>query len=142
MLRLVVLSCALLAAIGCGSDGGVELNEEALMEPTSDEMKTEAPEQYAVTFETTAGNFVLTVYRDWAPRGADRAREMRPGRHETRARTLGSLRDASLGRLVRSPGSIFRRPGQQGLDLAVAGHGDAGRCARAEKRSSTPGVSR
>lgn len=42
------------------------------MEPTSDEMKTEAPEQYAVTFETTAGNFVLTVYRDWAPRGADR----------------------------------------------------------------------
>ena len=45
MLRLVVLSCALLAAIGCGSDGGVELNEEALMEPTSDEMKTEAPEQ-------------------------------------------------------------------------------------------------
>jgi len=72
MLRLVVLSCALLAAIGCGSDGGVELNEEVLMEPTSDEMKTEAPEQYAVTFETTAGNFVLTVYRDWAPRGADR----------------------------------------------------------------------
>ena len=72
MLRLVVLSCALLAAIGCGSDGGVELNEEALMEPTSDEMKTEAPEEYAVTFETTAGNFVLTVYRDWAPRGADR----------------------------------------------------------------------
>ena len=72
MLRLVVLSCALLAAIGCGSDGGVELNEEALMEPTSDEMKTEAPEQCAVTFETTAGNFVLTVYRDWAPRGADR----------------------------------------------------------------------
>ncbi len=72
MLRLVVLSCALLAALGCGSDGGVELNEEALMEPTSDEMKTEAPEQYAVTFETTAGNFVLTVYRDWAPRGADR----------------------------------------------------------------------
>lgn len=72
MLRLVVLSCALIAAIGCGSDGGVELNEEALMEPTSDEMKTEAPEEYAVTFETTAGNFVLTVYRDWAPHGADR----------------------------------------------------------------------
>ena len=63
-----------------------------------------------------------------APRGADRAREMRPGHHERRARTLSSLRDASLGRLVRSPGSIFRRPGQQGLDLTVAGHGDAGRC--------------
>lgn len=72
MLRLVVLSCVLIAAIGCGSDGGVELNEEALMEPTSDEMKTEAPEEYAVTFETTVGNFVLTVYRDWAPHGADR----------------------------------------------------------------------
>ncbi len=72
MLRLVVLSCALLMASGCGSDGGVELNEEALMEPTSDEMKTEGPEEYAVTFETTAGNFVVTVHRDWAPRGADR----------------------------------------------------------------------
>ncbi|MBJ66451.1 MAG: peptidylprolyl isomerase [Gemmatimonadetes bacterium] len=35
-------------------------------------MKTEAPQKYAVTFETTVGNFVLTVYRDWAPRGADR----------------------------------------------------------------------
>ena len=72
MLRLVVLSCALIAAMGCGSDGGVELNEEVLMEPAGDEMKTEAPQEYAVTFETTAGNFVLTVYRDWAPRGADR----------------------------------------------------------------------
>ena len=72
MLRLVVLSCALIAAMGCDSNGGVELNEEVLMEPASDEMKTEAPQKYAVTFETTVGNFVLTVYRDWAPRGADR----------------------------------------------------------------------
>ena len=72
MLRLVVLSCALWWASGCGSKGGVELNEEALMEPTSEEMQAEAPAEYAVTFETTAGNFVVTVHRDWAPRGAGR----------------------------------------------------------------------
>ena len=32
----------------------------------------EAPAEYKVKFETTAGDFVLTVHRDWAPKGADR----------------------------------------------------------------------
>lgn len=31
-----------------------------------------APDLYKVRFETTAGNFVVEIHRDWAPRGADR----------------------------------------------------------------------
>jgi peptidyl-prolyl cis-trans isomerase A (cyclophilin A) len=73
MLRFMVLSWTLLLAAGCGSDDGMgKLNKEALMEPTSEEMKAEGPEEYTVIFETTAGEFELTVHRDWAPRGADR----------------------------------------------------------------------
>lgn len=73
MLRFMVLSWTLLLAAGCGSDDGMgKLNKEALMEPTSEEMKAAGPEEYTVIFETTAGEFELTVYRDWAPRGADR----------------------------------------------------------------------
>ncbi|MFT5086636.1 MAG: peptidyl-prolyl cis-trans isomerase A (cyclophilin A) [Candidatus Latescibacterota bacterium] len=73
MLRFVVLSWTLLLAAGCGSDDGMgKLNKEALMEPTSEVMKEEGPAEYTVIFETTAGEFELTVNRDWAPRGADR----------------------------------------------------------------------
>ena len=56
--------------VACGSGGGV--NKEALMEPNSDEINVEAPKEFLVTFETTAGNFEIMIYREWAPRGADR----------------------------------------------------------------------
>jgi len=61
----------LIILTACGSDSG-KMNKEALMEPKSDEMKLEAPEQFSVTFETSAGSFEITVNRDWAPNGADR----------------------------------------------------------------------
>ena len=32
----------------------------------------QAPDLYRVKMETTAGNFVIEVHREWAPRGADR----------------------------------------------------------------------
>jgi peptidyl-prolyl cis-trans isomerase A (cyclophilin A) len=31
-----------------------------------------SPDQYRVKIETTAGNFVIEVHRDWSPHGADR----------------------------------------------------------------------
>ena len=70
-LKITVLCSWLILLTACGSDGG-NMNKEALMEPKSDEMKIEAPEQFVVTFETTAGTFEITVNRDWAPNGADR----------------------------------------------------------------------
>jgi peptidyl-prolyl cis-trans isomerase A (cyclophilin A) len=42
----------------------------ALLDPTL--AKEKAPELYRVNMETTAGNFVIEVHREWAPRGADR----------------------------------------------------------------------
>ena len=40
--------------------------------PASPDMKATAPDQFQVRFETSRGNFVVLVHRDWAPRGADR----------------------------------------------------------------------
>ena len=42
----------------------------ALLEP--DKLNEQAPATYRVIFETTKGNFVVEVQRDWAPLGADR----------------------------------------------------------------------
>jgi len=47
-------------------------NDAALRDPQSPFWDTHAPATYRVKFETTAGNFVLEVHRDWAPIGADR----------------------------------------------------------------------
>ncbi len=35
-----------------------------------------AQDAYKVRFETTAGDFIIEVHRDWAPQGADRFREL------------------------------------------------------------------
>ncbi|CAN5323999.1 hypothetical protein BH18GEM1_BH18GEM1_12380 [soil metagenome] len=35
-------------------------------------MKGTSPERFDTEFETTRGRFVVTIQRDWAPRGADR----------------------------------------------------------------------
>lgn len=37
-----------------------------------EELKEKAPEKFQVKFETTQGDFIVDVTREWAPRGADR----------------------------------------------------------------------
>jgi peptidyl-prolyl cis-trans isomerase A (cyclophilin A) len=44
--------------------------DAALLHPAT--LKATAPDQYEVTFKTTAGDFVVSVTRTWAPLGADR----------------------------------------------------------------------
>jgi peptidyl-prolyl cis-trans isomerase A (cyclophilin A) len=44
--------------------------DPALLHPAT--LKATAPEQYEVTFKTTAGDFIVGVTRAWAPLGADR----------------------------------------------------------------------
>jgi peptidyl-prolyl cis-trans isomerase A (cyclophilin A) len=44
--------------------------DPALFHPAT--LTAKAPDQYEVTFKTTAGDFVVTVTRAWAPIGADR----------------------------------------------------------------------
>src|SRR5688500_12061247 len=43
-----------------------------LFAPTSAGMRERAPDTYRVRFETSAGDFVVEVHREWAPFGADR----------------------------------------------------------------------
>ena len=44
--------------------------DPALLHPST--LKATAPDEYEVTFKTTAGEFVVKVTRAWAPLGADR----------------------------------------------------------------------
>lgn len=44
----------------------------ALLLPNSDKSSLTAPAVFHAKFETTKGNFVIEVHRDWAPNGADR----------------------------------------------------------------------
>jgi len=49
---------------------GAQEGKAALKNPAS--LKEEAPASYKASFDTSAGKFVITVHRDWAPKGADR----------------------------------------------------------------------
>ena len=61
--------------LGCGAGGDgatVQVNEEALMDPDSPDMKQTAPAEFRAKFETSAGDFVVDVKRELSPNGVDR----------------------------------------------------------------------
>ncbi len=43
-----------------------------LLNPAAEQMNEQAPDVYTAKFETTKGDILIEVHRDWAPRGADR----------------------------------------------------------------------
>ncbi len=57
--RLFILAGAALMAAGCGSK-------------TTEVATDQAPDNFKVKFETSKGNFVVELHRDWAPIGVDR----------------------------------------------------------------------
>lgn len=64
----VVKALALAAAVTLPAAAFAQ--KPSLNDPAS--LKEQAPATYKVRFDTTAGPFVVTVTRAWAPRGADR----------------------------------------------------------------------
>jgi len=62
--------CSLLAgsALACGGGNA----HRALWEPSASDLSARAPDSFLVTFETSAGDFDVAFYRDWAPLGVDR----------------------------------------------------------------------
>ncbi len=66
------------AFIACKSEEGTagpnkkeaETNRAALMDPSKATAK--APDKFTVKLETTAGDILIDVQRDWSPKGADR----------------------------------------------------------------------
>ena len=66
---LVVLTALALAA--CSSKPTKTEEEKAVSKKSE-----QAPDKFYAKFETTKGDFILEVVRDWAPRGADRFYEL------------------------------------------------------------------
>ncbi len=68
----------LLALVGCSSLwGGISRmspqdQDQKKQLPGPEEATETAPDTYQVEFETTKGNFVVEVNREWSPNGADR----------------------------------------------------------------------
>ena len=66
-------------AVSCSSNAPKETAKE-LKEPAKDAAaapkKEQAPDTFKAKFETTKGDFVVEVHREWAPRGADRFHEL------------------------------------------------------------------
>lgn len=68
MRRGTLLLAGLLAA--CGGAAKPFDAKAALRDPSRATLR--APDDFRVRFETTKGDFVVEVHRDWAPHGADR----------------------------------------------------------------------
>jgi len=73
-----------------GAEEGTEAPNPALLDPSLATAK--APDTYNVAMETTAGNFVIEVHRDWAPHGADRFYNLVK---------IGYFNDASFFRVIK-----------------------------------------
>jgi homoserine O-acetyltransferase len=65
-----LLAAALVTS--CSTGRGAPADLRLLLDPGNDEWRTPAPPVSHLVFETTKGNFVLELHRDWGPRGADR----------------------------------------------------------------------
>jgi peptidyl-prolyl cis-trans isomerase A (cyclophilin A) len=57
---------------GCATTDRVAVNRPSLLDPNAPEMNRRAPEMFKVHLETSKGNIVIEVHRDWAPHGTDR----------------------------------------------------------------------
>lgn len=49
-----------------------EVDLKVIADPAHEKMNLTAPDTYKALFKTTAGDFTVTVKREWAPNGADR----------------------------------------------------------------------
>jgi peptidyl-prolyl cis-trans isomerase A (cyclophilin A) len=67
-LKTILLGAAAVALLAAGATAFAA--PEKLANPEA--LKAKAPDVFKAKFETTAGNFVIEVHRDWAPNGADR----------------------------------------------------------------------
>lgn len=67
--RSVGLGFALLVFTACA---GPQQEPDVLLDPNHSEWQTTAPDRFDVVFETSEGEFVISVTREWAPSGADR----------------------------------------------------------------------
>jgi peptidyl-prolyl cis-trans isomerase A (cyclophilin A) len=63
---------AMLTLLCAGLSVGGEDAASPLLNPGSPAMTQTAPERFKAKFETSKGDFIVEVHREWAPQGADR----------------------------------------------------------------------
>jgi cyclophilin family peptidyl-prolyl cis-trans isomerase len=68
--RALPILALIVALAGCGGGGSSSGPPQALLTPAK--LTRQAPQQFDVTFHTTAGDFTISVHRTWAAHGADR----------------------------------------------------------------------
>ncbi len=66
-----LLACAAVIAFG-GAMNASNVNRELLLHPEAAEWKEHAPAEFRMRMETSKGDIVIEVHRDWSPNGADR----------------------------------------------------------------------
>ena len=66
----VLTALALIAAVALPGAAAAQTGKPSLMNPAS--LNEQAPPTFNARFDTSAGEFVITVTRAWAPLGADR----------------------------------------------------------------------
>jgi peptidyl-prolyl cis-trans isomerase A (cyclophilin A) len=72
LLAAALLAATLLGACAAPFAGPAAPDPARLLQPDHPEMQRTAPDTFEVHFETTQGDFVMEVVREWAPIGADR----------------------------------------------------------------------
>jgi len=70
-LRPLVFAAAALALV-TSAFAEAPIDRALLLHPTAPELNQRAPETFRARFETTRGDIVLEIHRDWSPHGADR----------------------------------------------------------------------
>jgi peptidyl-prolyl cis-trans isomerase A (cyclophilin A) len=76
----LILVAAALVAVSCSkTEAPKEATKEAPKEIPKEPEAPKVPETFRVKFETTKGDFVVEVHRDWAPKGAERFHELVAG---------------------------------------------------------------
>lgn len=66
----VLTALALVGSLALAANSFAQTGKPSLMNPAS--LNEQAPATYKVKFDTSAGEFIVTVTRAWAPIGADR----------------------------------------------------------------------
>jgi peptidyl-prolyl cis-trans isomerase A (cyclophilin A) len=69
---LAVAAAGLMAVPVVAQERGSGVNPSKTKLKTPAQLNEQAPPTYKALFETSKGNFVVEVHRDWAPKGADR----------------------------------------------------------------------
>jgi cyclophilin family peptidyl-prolyl cis-trans isomerase len=69
--RMSLVACAAFLT-SCKSQQPSKTSSALLLNPDASEMNRRAPDLFDVLLETSKGQIVIEVHRDWSPRGADR----------------------------------------------------------------------